>query len=581
MKDLKFSELIRLNNELGLSLKEKERIDIRILANITVNQLKPVLEYTLRREGLNAEVGIADYDNILQESASLEKKQIPVIFWELCNTTDSFVYEIESFSDEVFNDYLNKVKNELSMLFGNLKSSSLVIFNRFSHLIYSRNNLKPFNFERFVTTLNDFLLKNAPPNFLVVDSDKVFSGLPFEQSIDPGSFYSTKTLYTVGFFKSYAPFIVPVLFATYGKTKKAVILDCDNTLWKGVVGEDGWENIALSEKHKYGIYFKEVQLLMKALAKRGIILGICSKNNAADVEEVFEKREDMILKSDDIVIKKINWNDKASNLQEIAKELNIGIESLVFIDDSNFEINLVKDRLPMVKTIQVPEKLSEYPRVILENLPLFFTLNTTEEDLQRVKMYKEDIQRSSAKDTYQNIDDYLGSLGIEVVIANNEQEVIERVTQLTQKTNQFNLTTRRVQIGEMQQLYDAPDHDVLNLSVSDKYGNSGLTGVCIVKYEGETASIDTLLLSCRILGRNIETVFLREIIGRIHERGAKLVTAAYKKTPKNGQVEKFYDKNGFSLLTESETERTYEADCNAFLSRSEPLNYIKVIWKKE
>jgi len=581
MKDLKFSELIRLNNELGLNLKEKERVEIRILANITVNQLKPVLEYALRRDGVNAVVGIADYDNILQESTLLEKKQIPLVFWELCNITDSFAYKVETFPEEMFAEYLNKAKNELMMLFGNLQSSSLVIFNRFSHLFFSRNNLKPFNFERFVNEVNDFLVKNAPSNFLLVDLDKVLAGISFDIAFDPGGYYSTKTLYTVGFFKSYAPFINPVILSTYGRTKKAVILDCDNTLWKGVVGEDGWENIALSEKHKNGIYFKEVQLLMKALAQRGVIIGICSKNNPADVEEVFEKRSDMVLKSDDIVIKKINWNDKASNFQEIAKDLNIGIDSLVFIDDSGFEINLIRERLPQVKTIQVPEKLYDYPRVILENLPLFFTLKTTEEDLRRVKMYKEDIQRSSAIDTYQNIEDYLGSLGIQVVIANKEWDVIERVTQLTQKTNQFNLTTRRVQIGEMQQLYQDPDHDVLNLSVSDKFGSSGLTGVCIVRYAGGTAIIDTLLLSCRILGRNIETVFLREIIRTISERGVRRVMALYKKTLKNGQVEQFYDKHGFTLLTVSDTERSYEADSTVFLSGHEPLNYIEVIWKRD
>ncbi len=131
MKDLKFSELIRLNNELGLNLKEKERVEIRILANITVNQLKPVLEYALRRDGVNAVVTIADYDNILQESTSLEKKQIPLVFWELCNITDSFVYKVETFPEEMFADYLNKVKNELMMLFGNLQSSSLVILTVF------------------------------------------------------------------------------------------------------------------------------------------------------------------------------------------------------------------------------------------------------------------------------------------------------------------------------------------------------------------------------------------------------------------------------------------------------------------
>ena len=171
---------------------------------------------------------------------------------------------------------------------------------------------------------------------------------------------------------------------------------------------------------------------------------------------------------------------------------------------------------------------------------------------------------------------------MQVVLANKEKENIERVTQLTQKTNQFNLTTRRFQIGEMLQLYKSDDYDVLNLSVKDKYGSSGLTGVCIIKYEeGGCAIIDTLLLSCRILGRNIETVFLHEIIKRIHLRGFAKATASYKKTLKNAQVEQFYDKNKFRLVNNSETERSYEVDCVSFLTNSESINYIEVIWKKE
>jgi len=580
MKEMKFSELIRANSELGKALIGKDAVKITVFANISVNQLKPILEYALRNETLNVTVEITDYDNILQESAGLDKNTIPVVFWELCNLSENFVYEVETFSDSSFSQFIEKTQNELSLLFDHLKTSGLVFFNRFSHSYYTRYNLKPGNYERFVDSLNDFLQKKAPENFLLIDLHKVFSSRSLDICFDIRNYYSTKTLYTIDFFKAYCSFIVPAILSTFSKTKKALILDCDNTLWKGIVGEDGWENIALSEKNKDGIFFKQVHFILKSLAKRGIILGICSKNNPQDVEEVFRKRPDMVLKYDDFVIKVLNWNDKASNLEAISKKLNIGIDSIVFVDDSLFEIKLVNDHLPMIKTLQVPEKIYEYPGLLLDHLSLFYTNTTTEEDLQRARMYMEESQRNELKSTYRNIDDYLASLDIEVVLANKEPEVIERVTQLTQKTNQFNLTTKRYLPGDVQNMYGSGDFDVFNLTVGDKYGSSGLTGICIVNYQSGYAEIDTFLLSCRILGRNIENCFLREVVMSIHKKGFRDIHASYKKTLKNAQVENFYDRNGFTLIYHDDSERKYQTDCQHFLSTISPINYIKTVWKK-
>jgi FkbH-like protein len=581
MKDLKFPELIRANNELGVSLQSKDKVRITVLANITVNQLKPVLEFSLRSEGLNASVEIADYDNILQESTSLDNKEIPIIFWELCNLTENFVYEIETFSESQISQFVEKTQNELLLLFDNLKTSSLVFFNKFSHRFYTHSTLIPNAYELFTDSLNEFLQKKAPSNFILVDSDKIFEIKSFLPCFDVRNYYSTKSLYTIDFFKEYCFFILPAILSAFSRSKKAIILDCDNTLWKGIVGEDGWENIALSEKNKDGIFYKQVHLILKSLGKRGIILGLCSKNNPQDVEEVFRKRKDMVLSYDDFIIKVVNWNDKASNLETIAKKLNIGIDSLVFVDDSPFEINLVNERLPMIKTLKVPQKLYDYPALLMDNLSLFFTRATTEEDFQRARMYREEIQRDELKSNFQNIDDYLASLDIEVALANKEIEVLERVTQLTQKTNQFNLTTKRYLPGEILNMYNAEDFDVINLSVSDKYGSSGLTGVCIIHYRQNLAEIDSFLLSCRILGRNVANVFLREVVKTIHERGYNKISASYKKTAKNVQVEDFYDRNCFTVVNATDTEKNYAADSQQFLTEIFPISYIKVVWKKK
>jgi FkbH-like protein len=580
-KELKFSEIIRKNHELGESLTGMQQVKLKLLSNITVNQLQPIFEFFLRSDGINASVEAANYDSILQDSTAISD-EIPVVFWELCNIKESFVFYIELFSKEQTDAFLEKVRGELDLLFKNLCKSKVVIFNKFSHLVFSHNNIKATNYELLVNTLNEYLLSNKPANFVLIDLDKIFVKTSIKESIDWRNYYTSKSLYTVKFFKNYSEFVSPVILSICAKIKKAVIVDLDNTLWGGIVGEDGWDQISISERNKNGIYFKEFQLFLKTLAGKGIILGICSKNNSNDVDEVFRKREDLQLSEEDIVIKKINWQNKVDNLVEIARELNIGTDSLVFIDDSSFEINLVNERLPIIKTLKVPDNLYEFPKMLLDYLPLFYSQNITDEDLLRLRMVKEDSLRKEIKNEFSDINDYLSSLQISVLIRCNDRENIERIAQLTQKTNQFNLTTKRYTSNEIKGIIESYNFDVLDITVSDKFGTMGLTGTSIIKYNpGLSAEIDTLLLSCRILGRNIEYVFVKEILKHISEKGIKDVIASYFKTSKNDQVSDFYESNGFIVTDSTESYKQYKVNADIVLSEPSSINYINIEWKKE
>ncbi|SDW86347.1 HAD-superfamily phosphatase, subfamily IIIC/FkbH-like domain-containing protein [Hydrobacter penzbergensis] len=580
MKTMNLSDIIRRNAELGEQLLNKEIIPLKVLANISINQLKPTLEYSLRSHTLNAHVTFGDYDNIIQESAAIDTLSIPIIFWELSNLKESFVYEIETENESYFQNYFDKITTELKMVFANLSKSKLVLFNKFSHLFFSCNSLKPTIFEQFVDKLNDFLIEYAPSNFFLIEINKVLARVSIEQAVDSRGFYLSKTLYSITFTKIYSEYISPIILSIYSKSKKAIIFDCDNTLWKGVVGEDGVEGIALSSANKNGIYYKEVHLIAKALAKKGVIIGICSKNNLEDVVEVLEKRKDSSLTESDIVIKKVNWIDKATNLLDISKELNIGIDSIVFVDDSEFEVSLVNAKLPEVKTLTVPQKTFEYPQTISKNLDLFFTLNVSEEDKNRVKMYQQNLERGKEVKSYQNIDDYLASLNIELILSNKSKTFFERLVQLTQKTNQFNLTTKRYTNADMHYFYNSTEFDIFSLDVNDKYGNSGITGLCIIRYNERNAEIDTFLMSCRILGRNIEKVFLSEILKQIKLKEIDTVKAEYNKTHKNSLVEPFFEENGFELIEKSDDKKEYLFDFSKH-SLNENINYIKVIWNQE
>ncbi len=576
---MNFSEIIKENNLLGNKLSEKEIVDIRVLANISVNQLVPVLEYNLRGKGVNAKTTIGDYDNILQESSLVNPNQIVIIFWELSNLIDSFYFEIENADEDYYKLYINKVKGELNLVFENLLNAKIVLFNKFSHLAYTSNSIKVGNFERFVNELNQFLEGNLPKNFVLIDIDKSLANTSLEQSIDWRGLYTSKSLYSVSFFKTFSKFISPIVLSIFGKSKKAIIFDCDNTLWKGVVGEDGVDGIGLSDKDKNGGYFKEIHLLAKYFAKQGIIVGLCSKNNSKDVDEVFAARKDFKLLESDVLIKKVNWNDKASNLKEMAKELNIGIDSFVFIDDSEFEINLINDKLPEVNTITVPVKLFEYPKLINDNKDFFYSINVSEEDKNRLKMYKQNQERESEMGSFSDIEDYLGSLDIRLKIESKPQESFERLVQLTQKTNQFNLTTKRYATGEMQSVYDSNNWSVYSMEVSDKFGNSGVTGLCLVERNSDSARIDTLLMSCRILGRNIEKVFINEILKDVNQSGINKIHSQFVKTPKNAQVESYYENNGFTLVNADKNQKTYLFDFDQQKINNN-VNYILVQWKK-
>jgi len=283
------------------------------------------------------------------------------------------------------------------------------------------------------------------------------------------------------------------------------------------------------------------------------------------------------LREEHITINKSNWSDKVSNLKEISQELNIGLDSLVFIDDSSFEVNLIKEQLPEVTVLQVPENLYEYPGFLQKNIGLFYNLSLTAEDQKKIGMYKQQVKRETDKKKFTDIEDYLSSLELKITIYKNDASIIPRMSQISQKTNQFNLTTKRYTEGDIRKFLEDPNTNVYAFSVADKFGDSGVTGLCIINNDhgNQTADIDTFLMSCRIIGRNIEYSFMDYIIGKAKEANIDKVNAKYVKTQKNEQVREFYDKYSFDMVNENELKRDYVLSLNN--CKSKKLNYIEVI----
>ena len=384
-------------------------------------------------------------------------------------------------------------------------------------------------------------------------------------------------MYAIDFFKSYSNYIKPYIMSANGKNKKAIIFDCDNTLWRGILGEDGFDNIGMSSKTKDGAIFSEIQSIALALHKRGILIGLCSKNNPGDVNKVIKSHPDMQLRNEHISINKSNWSDKVTNLLDIATELNIGIESLVFVDDSSFEVNLIKQQLPQVTVIQVPERLYDYPRIFRENLDLFYSLSFTVEDTQKAKMYKQQLQREGVRKKYADIEEYLASLELKIRVYVDNEDIISRMSQMSQKTNQFNLTTRRYTEADIGNFIFNPASKVFAFSVVDKFGDSGVTGLCIINVEEkymQTADIDTFLMSCRIIGRNIEYSFMDFLINYLEDIGVRNIRGRFIKTPKNEQVHDFFDRCSFPIINSDSKIMEYLLEVRNY--KPKDLDYIKV-----
>ena len=575
MEQLKYTEILQLNKAMAATSHGKP-YRVSVLSNVTVNSFKDILEYQFRVHNIEPQIELGNYDNIVQDSASASERDMVIIFYDMLNIADSVTGYFEAMDDNLYKSLREKIMAELDIIFNNLISVPSVVFNAFTSAFFVPDYTRHLKTAMLADELNEYIRQKNQLNVTLLPVEKIITQIGVKQAVDFRFYHSSKAPYTIPFFKSYCMAVLPVILKNTGKLKKAIIFDCDNTLWKGIIGEDGIGSIDMSASSKSGQPFYQVQQMAKYLSSQGVIVGICSKNNQADVEEVFRDHPDMVLKEEHIVIKKINWEDKASNLRAIAAELNIGIDSLVFIDDSSFEINLIKEQLPEVEALQVPA--TGYVEMLQSFSYGHFDLTGNRDDLKKTAMYKQQFQREQAKTEHGSMDDYLASLEMEVTILSDNMDSIPRIAQLTQKTNQFNLTTIRYTESQIESFFAGTTDAVYTLSVSDKFGDNGLTGVCILQQHqtNETAMIiDSLLMSCRVIGRNIEKVFLNFILEQLKIQGYEKVFALYAPTKKNEQVASFYEKMGFTLQDNADGVKNYVlplADCTP-----EKIDYIKII----
>lgn len=376
----------------------------------------------------------------------------------------------------------------------------------------------------------------------VLDMDGVQRLLGIERAHDDRKWYLYRQPFTEAFWNELGRDCAQVLSRRRVAPKKCLVLDCDNTLWGGVIGEDGLMGIALGEDFP-GSAFRDVQHQALNLRSQGVMLALCSKNNEADVWEVFDKHDGMVLKREHIVAHRINWLDKPTNIIALAKEMNVGLDSLVFLDDSPMEIGHVREALPMVACVTVPADVAAYPAA-LSAVRLFDRERISEEDRTRSDMMLQERDRKALVATL-GAEEFRAALGLVVDIFEAAPEHVARVAQLVNKTNQFNLTTRRKTAAEIGELAGGGCSHVLAVKVADRFGDYGLVGVLILTRSGETLEIETFLMSCRVLGRGVEEAIFAALADFARDRAATRLRGEYVATPKNAMVADLYASHGF------------------------------------
>ena len=374
----------------------------------------------------------------------------------------------------------------------------------------------------------------------------------------------------------WARFLHPIT----GKTAKCLVLDLDNTLWGGVIGEDGLHGIKVGLEHP-GSAYRALQRAALDLYHRGIILAVCSKNNPDDAREALQKHDGMLLRPAHFAALRINWNDKGRNLREIAAELNIGIDSLAFFDDNPAERELVRQQVPEVMVLEPPEDPGEFARALRES-PVFERLTLSAEDRERGKFYAQDRERGELEQAAGSLEDFYRSLKQEAEMGAVTPATLTRVAQLTQKTNQFNMTTKRYSEAEIAALAADPSWCIRWIRVRDRFGDNGIVGVAMAQDRGGGLwEIDNFLMSCRVIGRTVETAVLASLIEQAKQGrgGASRIGARFIPTKKNAPAKEFYRQHGFTLISDENGTQRWELDLTAKSVEAPP--WIRLLLSQE
>ncbi len=553
-----------LKKELLKQNKKFLEKNIAILGGSTTNDIKLVLELFLLNYGIKPNFYESEY-NKFWEDAMFENKELeefkPDIIY-ICTSNKNIInFPSLSESKEEVNEKLNSEYIRFESMWQNLKNKYQcpIIQNNFDYLSYRILGNKDATDYRgkinFITKLNlmfyDYAENNA--NFYILDINYLSSQYGLDKWQDPFYWYMYKYAMAVPAIPLLSFNLANIIKAIYGKNKKGLVLDLDNTLWGGIVGDDGVDNLIIGEETSEGQVYTDFQKYLKEISQMGILLNINSKN---DLENALAglNHIDGILKPDDFIVIKANWEPKSNNMLAIASELNLGVDSLVFVDDNPAERAIVKD---YINDVAVPEMNEPYKYIqVIDHSGYFENINLSGDDFKKNKMYKDNIERNKMISSFENYGDYLKSLNMKATIDKFEPIYMARIAQLTNKSNQFNLTTKRYTQNEIEDTANNAEYITLYGKLEDKFGDNGVVSVVIGKKTNEKLDIDLWIMSCRVLKRDMEFAMMDSLIKECIKHSIKEVYGYYYPTVKNGMVKDFYKIQGFTKISEDKDGNT-------------------------
>tara|TARA_B100000767_G_scaffold52746_1_gene48259 strand:- start:20874 stop:22604 length:1731 start_codon:yes stop_codon:yes gene_type:complete len=548
MNEINVTPYHKVFEKLKKNSKLNKKIQIYSLYNFNPLVLENFTQFFLSKKKINVKFIKSDYDQIDQEifSSQFIKKAKNSRFLLIGSDINIKLF----YSYNLINQYLENLKNNIRevLLRTNKIDNINIIFFNVSLLISSYYTSKK-NFDKIqkkIKKFNEFLinlsLKNK--NLIILDIDKIKTFIGSKNFYDVSNYYLSKTPYSE-ITNNYISFeLTKIINAELNIRKKCLIVDLDNTLWGGVLGEEGVNGIDLG-KTLNGENYKNFQKYLKVLQDRGVILAICSKNNLSDVKECFKNNPEMFLRLTDFSSFQINWDEKYLNANKIAKELNIGKDSIVFFDDSEFEREQMKKFNPSINTLDFPKDPKNFIQAV-ENSLYFYQNKETTEDKRKKSQYKMMGKVNRARVNAKNIDDFLKNLSMKLEISKINKFNFDRSVQLINKTNQFNLTTKRYSSAQLRNYLNSKNQLSLIAKVKDKYGDNGFTALVMCrKKNNSTWIIDNLLLSCRIFGRGIENILLIEVLKNLKQQNVKSVEGKFVQSDKNLMCKDFYTNNKF------------------------------------
>lgn len=555
-----------LIKEILLEKGPRVRCRVAILGGSTTAEVRSALDVFLLHRGIEAEFYESEYgrfsEDVLFENPELDKfqPQIAYIHTTYRNIRSSAALGAKA---DVFEA---EIERELARFravwekIGTRFPSCTIIQNNFDlPSVRPLGNLEAgsyFGRVTFVNRLNYEFARAAAdnPKLFIQDIQSLAADLGSEKWFDPNYWFSYKLAATPYACVAIGSNLANMIAALYGRTRKCLVLDLDNTLWGGVVGDNGVADLKLGSETPLAESYLAFQQYVRGLKARGILLAVCSKNEEAAALEGL-RHPDGALKPEDFAVIKANWSHKHENIAEIAATLNIGLDSLVFVDNNPVERAIVRQHLPEVLVPEVGTDPSGFA-ALLEQSGCFETLSVSDNDLQRTRFYEGNSARKGLESSFGDYGEFLNSLEMEAEIKPFSPVYLDRITQLTNKSNQFNTTTRRYTIAEIERIAGDPGYIHLYGRLKDKFGDNGLVSVVIGEIEGKTLSILLWLMSCRVLKRGMEDAMIDILVCQCRDRGIERVDGYYFPTPKNGMVAGLYGELGFEKVSEDDSGST-------------------------